>query len=183
MWIGCTHLGLILLPKLLTLFAILKVGAKEFSLISTNIMCSVCVCNEVIPSPEQVKLAHSVLGRILLCFLFSLFFAYLFLIIIKLFSDQINLASPSACVGVGAYTTLLPYSSKHDLSITLTYHQLLVIFILTNIQSGSAYFSFSYCIIRCYTLMLVTNRNFLKSDYHITVDRSFRTNVNVKSRQ
>ncbi|XP_045608848.2 uncharacterized protein [Procambarus clarkii] len=50
---------------------------------------------------KNVKLAHSVLGRILLCFLFSLFFAYLFLIIIKLFSDPINLASPSACVGVG----------------------------------------------------------------------------------
>ncbi|XP_042208084.1 uncharacterized protein LOC121856551 isoform X1 [Homarus americanus] len=50
---------------------------------------------------KNVKLAHSVLGRILLCFLFSLFFAYLFLIIIKLFSDPINLACPSACIGVG----------------------------------------------------------------------------------
>ncbi|KAK3861009.1 hypothetical protein Pcinc_032977, partial [Petrolisthes cinctipes] len=50
---------------------------------------------------KNIKLAHSVLGRILLCFLFSLFFAYLFLIIIKLFSDPINLASPSACIGVG----------------------------------------------------------------------------------
>ena len=50
---------------------------------------------------RQVKLAHSVLGRILLCFLFSLFFAYLFLIIIKLFSDPINLAYPSACIGIG----------------------------------------------------------------------------------
>ncbi|XP_050712909.1 probable G-protein coupled receptor Mth-like 1 isoform X2 [Eriocheir sinensis] len=50
---------------------------------------------------KNVKLAHSVLGRILLCFLFSLFFAYLFLIIIKLFSDPINLSSPSACIGIG----------------------------------------------------------------------------------
>ncbi|KAG0718726.1 G-protein coupled receptor Mth2 [Chionoecetes opilio] len=50
---------------------------------------------------KNVKLAHSVLGRILLCFLFSLFFAYLFLIIIKLFSDPINLASPNACIGIG----------------------------------------------------------------------------------
>ncbi|XP_063848397.1 uncharacterized protein LOC135093258 isoform X1 [Scylla paramamosain] len=50
---------------------------------------------------KNVKLAHSVLGRILLCFLFSLFFAYLFLIIIKLFSDPINLAYPSACIGIG----------------------------------------------------------------------------------
>ncbi|XP_071542012.1 uncharacterized protein [Panulirus ornatus] len=50
---------------------------------------------------KNVKLAHSVLGRILLCFLFSLFFAYLFLIVIKLFSDPINLASPNACVAVG----------------------------------------------------------------------------------
>ncbi|KAK7072226.1 hypothetical protein SK128_006759, partial [Halocaridina rubra] len=50
---------------------------------------------------KNVKLAHSVLGRILLCFLFSLFFAYLFLIIVKLFSDPINLASPNACIGIG----------------------------------------------------------------------------------
>ncbi|XP_068239071.1 uncharacterized protein [Palaemon carinicauda] len=50
---------------------------------------------------KNVKLAHSVLGRILLSFLFSLFFAYLFLIIVKLFSDPINLASPSACIGIG----------------------------------------------------------------------------------
>ncbi|XP_063589144.1 probable G-protein coupled receptor Mth-like 1 isoform X1 [Penaeus indicus] len=50
---------------------------------------------------KNVKLAHSVLGRILLCFLFSMFFAYLFLIIINLFSDPIYLASKSACIGVG----------------------------------------------------------------------------------
>jgi hypothetical protein len=49
----------------------------------------------------QIKLGHSILGRILLCFLFSLFFAYLCLIIIKTASDPINIANPNACIALG----------------------------------------------------------------------------------
>ncbi|CAL4136964.1 unnamed protein product, partial [Meganyctiphanes norvegica] len=53
---------------------------------------------------RNVKLAHSILGRILLCFLFSLFFAYLFLIIARTASDPIYVASTSACVAIGVGT-------------------------------------------------------------------------------
>ncbi|XP_018026488.1 uncharacterized protein LOC108681918 isoform X2 [Hyalella azteca] len=53
---------------------------------------------------KNIKLGHSILGRILLCFLFSLFFAYLCLIIIKTASDPINIANPNACIALGACT-------------------------------------------------------------------------------
>ncbi|KAL7644681.1 UNVERIFIED_CONTAM: hypothetical protein RMT77_004222 [Armadillidium vulgare] len=50
---------------------------------------------------KNIKLGHSILGRILLSFLFSLFFAYLSLIVTKTASDLIFLASEKACIALG----------------------------------------------------------------------------------